>query len=397
MRLTNEKIKIAFVGNFHGHGRVYDQWGTSFCLLLSLLDYVESVDVICPSSISGEEILFPEKIRLRPTFDASKPFSVLNIIAALDSRAYDLVIFNYGPTVYGKGNLINLLGIFIPIFASRIRNTVIISQGSSLTNDPFNLGYNSLIDRMKYMLLIKFEKILYRRVKSFAQLPIYEKLLKMKVTKNRVIGILRSDYIDAIFTLYLNNKLNVDSIDIGKHMYNPTVLLHGFWGPQKDPELALSTLKSLSLKGYRFNLIISGGINVHFPGYESHFKEVLKKYNDIPYNYTGYVDEKELMGLFLGADLVLMPYRVPGGQSGVLEMSSFFGNNVICLDFPEFRDEVKKDDRIDLVERGHFYDAVEKFLKNYQPSARTINVIEKLDLAKKNIREFLKESLDETF
>ena len=173
----------------------------------------------------------------------------------------------------------------------------------------------------------------------------------------------------------------------------PQILLHGFWGPQKNIEFALQTLKSLKDSNYKFNLIISGGINVHFPEYKKYFKDILNKYNDIISNYLGYVPEKNLMGLFVNADLILMPYNVPGGQSGVLEMSSFFGNNVICLDFPEFREEVKDDDNIVLVDKNNFYKEIEGHLKKYKPLKKNIKISEKINSAEANADKFIKKAL----
>ena len=62
-------LKIAFVGNFYGHGSVYDQWGTSFCILLSRLDYVDRIDVICPVSTNNYETVFPKKDDISKTPD----------------------------------------------------------------------------------------------------------------------------------------------------------------------------------------------------------------------------------------------------------------------------------------------------------------------------------------
>ena len=386
-------IKIAFVGNFYGHGNVYDQWGTSFCILLSQLDYVDKIDVICPISNKNLGVTFPDKINIEETFDISRSLSIFNIIKKIRHNNYDLVIFNYGPTVFGKSNLMNLFGLFMPIRSSVLANTVIISQGSSLTNDASNLGYNSLKDRFKYMILIILEKHLYRKVKSFAQLPVYEKILKQKVKANKVLGVLKSDYIDSILTIYLNGKINETSMESLINVDSPVILLHGFWGPQKNIEFGLETLKSLKDNNYKFHLIISGGINVHFPGYESYFNNVLNKYKDISANYLGYVREEDLMDLFLKSDLVLMPYNVPGGQSGVLEMSSFFGNNVICLDFPEFREEVKEDDSIILVDKSNFYNEIKKYLDNYKPLIRNIEIKKKIDSAEENIDKFIKKAL----
>ena len=386
-------LKIAFVGNFYGHGKVYDQWGTSFCILLSRLSYIEKIDVICPISDKSLDAKFPDKINIKETFDISKSLSIFNIRKKIKDGNYDLVIFNYGPTVYGNSNIMNLLGLFMPISVAKFSNTVIISQGSSLTNDAINLGYNSLKDRLKYEVLKVLEKHLYRKVKSFAQLPVYEKMLKEKVKNNRVLGVLKSDYIDAVLTVYLNGKINDEVIEPTTSHDLPQILLHGFWGPQKNIEFALQTLKSLKDNNYKFNLIISGGINVHFPEYKKYFEDVLNKYNDIISNYLGYVPEKNLIGLFVDADLILMPYNVPGGQSGVLEMSSFFGNDVICLDFPEFREEVKDDDNIVLVDKNNFYKEIEEYLKNYKPLKRSIKISEKISSAEVNADKFIKKAL----
>ena len=386
-------LKIAFVGNFYGHGKVYDQWGTSFCILLSRLSYVDTIDIICPISDENSGATFPDKINIKESFNLSKSLSIFNIRKKIGDGNYDLVIFNYGPTVFGNSNVMNLLGLFMPISSSKIHNTVIISQGSSLTNDAVNLGYNSVKDRLKYKLLRMLEKHLYRKVRSFAQLPIYEKMLKEKVKNNRVLGVLKSDYIDAMLTVYLNGKINEEFTESLKDQDLPKILLHGFWGPQKNIEFALKTLKSLKDKNYKFSVIISGGINIHFPGYKKYFQSVLNNYSDMISNYLGYVLEKDLMELFLDADLVLMPYNVPGGQSGVLAMSSFFGNNVISLDFPEFREEVKDADNIILVDKSNFCNEIKKYLDNYKPLKRNIEISKKIHSAEENINRFIKKAL----
>ncbi len=386
------KINIAFVSNFYNHGKVYDQWGTSFSLLLSRLKSVNKIDVICPVGVNDNTV-FPEKIRLVEAYNLNKKLSILNILNILKENDYDLIIFNYGPTVFGSSNLMNLIGLFIPIKISKINKTVIISQGSSLTNDSKNLGYNSIFDKIRTIFVNILEKHLYRNVKSFVQLPLYEKMLKEKVKNNKVLGVLKSDYIDAISTVYLNGYLDKEYINVKKINNKPLILLHGFWGPQKDIEFALKILRNVKNKKYDFNLIISGGINVHFGGYEKYFNDVLKEYNDIIYKYLGYVNEKDLFQLFTDSDLILMPYNVPGGQSGVLEMSSFFGSNVICIDFPEFREELKDDDNIILVKRSDFESKIIEYISNYKLIDKKIFINKNIERAEKNVMEFLEKSL----
>lgn len=89
-----------------------------------------------------------------------------------------------------------------------------------------------------------------------------------------------------------------------------------------------------------------------------------------------------------------MPYNVPGGQSGVLEMSSFFNSNVICIDFPEFREEVKQGDNIILTEKKNFEDQIIKFLENYNmnESVKDIYIKNKIIIAENNIKNFIERS-----
>ena len=86
-------------------------------------------------------------------------------------------------------------------------------------------------------------------------------MLKEKIKNNRVLGVLKSDYIDAVLTVYLNGRINDEVIEPTTSHDLPQILLHGFWEPQKNIEFALQTLKSLKDNNYKFNLIISGGIN----------------------------------------------------------------------------------------------------------------------------------------
>jgi len=390
-----EKLKIAFVSNFYNHGKIYDQWGTGFSILLSQLNCIKNIDVICPVADGKDMPVFPQKINIIEAYNLDYKLSILQILKILKNNKYDLIIFNYGPTVYGRSNIMNLIGLFIPIKVSKFNaNTVLISQGSSLTNDAKNLGYKGLFDKLKFILMTHLEKHLYRHVKSFAQLPLYERLLREKVTKNKVLGVLQSDYIDAISTVYLNKFLESEYITPNNKNDVPVILLHGYWGPQKNIDFALRTLRNVKNRKYNYNLIISGGINIHFNGYKNHFEAILKEYKDIIYKYLGYVPEQDLFQLFINSDLILMPYNVPGGQSGVLEMSSFFNSNVICIDFPEFREEVKQGDNIILTNKENFEDQIIKFLENYNmnESVKDIYIKNKIIIAENNIKNFIERS-----
>lgn len=384
-------INIAFVANVIGHGKVYDQWGTSFALLLSQVPYLEQIDIICPFGNENHgEIKMPQKINLVPCYNPERTLSMYGIIKAIKGKKFDYVIFNFGPTVFGRRNLSNFTGFFLPYISSKIlkRKTVLISQGSVFTNDSENLGYNSALDRIKKRIVRMLESWLYKRVCVYTQLEYYLDLLK-KIKNALVCGVVKSDYIDGVATLYLNNLMQLPIFK--KRVVNkvPRILLHGYWGPQKNLGLALNSLRSLQNAGYHFSLTISGGINTHFPGYYEEYKKLLAKYSDVISERKGYVQESDLFDLFISSDLILMPYNVPGGQSGILEMAKLFKRRVICIDFPEFREEAHGNNSIILCPKEKFEEQIENFLKGFLPQEEDIDMSIMVETAIKNAAEFI--------
>ena len=87
-------------------------------------------------------------------------------------------------------------------------------------------------------------------------------------------------------------------------------------------------------------------------------------------------------------EIVLMPYRASGGQSGVLEMASFFENIVVCSDFPEFREE-KKSNLVVLTDLDDFEQSLAKALEMLNEIPSVIGVQNKIQTVINNVRTFL--------
>jgi glycosyltransferase involved in cell wall biosynthesis len=170
----------------------------------------------------------------------------------------------------------------------------------------------------------------------------------------------------------------------------PVILLHGFWGPQKNIELALSNLLRVKKEGIRFKLIISGGINTHFPYYQAKFKKFLDNYSDIINEYLGYVSEKDILNIFRRADLLILPYNTPGGHSGVLEQGMFFNLNNIAIDFPEYREQAEGHPLVKLTNPEDLCKVLTLTLNNISKKDR-IEIKDKVLFAQNNIKVILEE------
>jgi len=383
------KMKIAYVGDFLNHGKALVPIGTSIVFLLSMMEEVESIDVYCPMENERiEPITLPPKIRVIETYRYDKALSLMKLLR-IKRYSYDKVIFNLLPTAFGNSSITNAFGISIPIILAkllRMHNIEIVYHNSVFTNDIKKLGYTSIYDRFRSEILKIIEASIFKSIQTFVLLRIYKDQIH-NALKNDKVKYLNAEYLEAVATVFVNNIQNMGVIKVERDKRIPTVLLHGSWGPQKNIDLGIETLDRIRKDGLSFNLIITGGINHHFPGYEKHFREILDRYN-FSGCYKGPVTERGIFPLFTTSDLLLLPYNTPGGHSGVLEQAKFFEIPTIAIDFPEYREQAARVQTVTLVTPENFYDAVRNNLLT-APKKDKLFLRKKLDFAMRNVRLLL--------
>ena len=384
-------MHIAYVGNFHNHGNSVAQVGTALVYLMSELKEVESIDVFCAyTNIKREETLVPDKVKIIPTFDPGKPLSTLNLYG-IKWKNYDRIIFNILPTAFGKSSLLNMMGLLAPYILTKlgIRNIRVVYHNSTFTNDVERLGYNSRMDRIKKIILSRVEMRMFTSLPTYMPLKAYVNKI-LSNNKKALVKYIDMRYFEGIPTIYINALSKNKFIDRSENS-KKTVLLHGYWGPQKNLELALKNLSGLRNEGVEFHLILSGGVNGNFPAYAGYFNELVENYSSTIDERIGYVSEKDMLKLFLHSDLVVIPYNTPGGHSGVLETAITFHNAVICIRHPEYEEQSAGLDGIVLTDSDHFHDDLKMCLKESSQcySKATVNISEKINHAVGSTRQLL--------
>lgn len=247
-----------------------------------------------------------------------------------------------------------------------------IYHNSVFTNDARRLGYDSAFDKLRLFLLRIVERTLFKNVPTFVLLKLYKHRIEESIGKNQV-QLLPIRYLEAITTLYINKVLNKETLKIEKKDA-PTILMHGSWGPQKNIELGLSSLRNLKKQGIKFKLIISGGTNHHFSNYEEKFHELLASYSDVINEYLGPIDERRILEIFLDTSLLILPYNTPGGHSGVLEQAIFYETPTVVLDFPEYREQAKGVASVKITSKTDFEKSIYEMLTVFaKPSNLGIN------------------------
>ena len=385
-------MRIAYIGDFINHGKTLVPTGTSLVLLLSEIPDVRVIDVYCPVlNVNVEPFNKPEKVAIIESYSYDNPSSIMKLLK-VRRKYYDKVIFNIMPTVFGNSNFSNLTGLLIPLILRlffRERNLEIIYHNSVYTNDIAKLGYDSLYDRLRSLILGVVERGLFKYVKTFVLLGLYKDRIAKKIGNNK-IKVLNGRYLEAIATVYMNAMYDHDYLLLPERNQMPIILMHGSWGPQKNVELGLNALLELKKKNFDFDLIISGGINHHFKEYEKEFNLLLNRYNKIIKKYFGLVKEIDIMKLFTSADLRILPYNTPGGHSAVLEQAIFFEVPTIAIDFPEYEEQIEGISFVKLAtSRKDLEEYVSHFLINTWNGKSEINIKEKKVQAINNVKVLL--------
>lgn len=382
-------MRVAYVGDFINHGTSLQTPGTSLVILLSGMENVTSVDVYCPEiNRTIEDFKNPGNVKIISFYKYNNPLSIFKLLG-VSWKSYDSVIFNMLPTGFGKSSISNATALAIPLVLTKLlkmNNVKVIYHNSTFTLDVKALGYDSLYNRIRSFFLGKIEKALFRNIPTYVLLDLYKKRIDKAIGANRV-SVLNFRYLDAVSTIYINNLMNAEILEFKKNE-TPVILLHGYWGPQKNIEMALSSLSTLRKRGIKFKLTVSGGINNHFPSYEAKFKKLLEFYPGLVDKYLGYVKEKDILNIFLKSDLLILPYNTPGGISGVLEQGIFFDLRTIAIDFPEYREQSRDISIVKLVSKDDFLNSIYEQFRDLNRYERII-IKDKIIEARKNLIKLL--------
>lgn len=391
-------MKVGHVGNLLGR-YILGGWGSGLVLSMAKLPSVASIDLICPHldpGLSRDPIDYPPKVTFRHSYDRERPFSILKTLWWLRTWRGDLLVFNMNTTSFGSRSSSNFVGIIMPIVAKILfrKPTVVIYVSSVLTTDFEKLGYSSLFNRMRALAAATVERLLFRTVPTFVLLQLYQERLNAKIPSAH-IRTFRNDYIDAVPTIELNHlaALPQPITCVRTAGQAPTLLLHGYWGPQKDLEGILPVLQSLASEGVRFNLILSGAVNPHFPEYAARLDELASRYRGIISSRRGTVPEAEIAKLMTESDILLLSYNASGGQSGVMETAACFDLPTVVSDFPEYREKAATKPMVTLSASPRMAETIrEAIVQAAARPPRQVDLVKKMAVAQSCVDRFLHEA-----
>jgi glycosyltransferase involved in cell wall biosynthesis len=113
------------------------------------------------------------------------------------------------------------------------------------------------------------------------------------------------------------------------------ILAFGKWGTYKRLELMIAAFEIVAQSLPHTKLVIAGGDHPQAAGYVQSVRQACAGNSRI--EFTGYVPEERLSGLFQSATVAVMPYSSSTGSSGVAHLACAYGLPILCADIPDFR------------------------------------------------------------
>jgi glycosyltransferase involved in cell wall biosynthesis len=258
-----------------------------------------------------------------------------------------IVHFNLNMMNWGNGKLVNFLGYSTPFLIKLFfRKKVIVTLHNIVdVIDLKKLKFispswiNRLGLRIATKLLLSVDKVT-------VTISSYRRILERLYGAKNVVHIPHGFLIPIKKISLTKNRL----------------LAFGFWDPRKRLDLLLKTFKELKKKNNSIKLIIAGTSHPKFPNYLEKIKE---KINDPDIEFTGYVPQNKVKKLFLNSTLVVLPYTVSVGSSGVLHLAASYGRPVVMTKIKDLVKSVKEENLVvKLTSLKELRKAIEKVLYN---------------------------------
>ncbi|MGB7556159.1 MAG: glycosyltransferase [Candidatus Korobacteraceae bacterium] len=129
------------------------------------------------------------------------------------------------------------------------------------------------------------------------------------------------------------------------------ILAFGKWGTYKRVELLIEAFERLSSERHDIRLVVAGSNHPVAAGYIESVAEKMK--NNPLIEFTGYVEEDDIAGLFRNASVLVLPYTSATGASGVAHLACEFGVPILSSGIDDFRDMARDEGlAIDFYETG---------------------------------------------
>lgn len=347
-------LRICFISSYPPNHARLSEYAKNLVTELAKRPAIEKLNLLTDQIINSKGKL-PDnsKIEIVRVWKEDNPLSILGVMVQILKLRPDVVHFSVGFQSFGKSRIANFTGLSL-VFLCRLCGLKVVVL-------LHNLG--EIVDLDKVNLKASFA--------NKAGILVATRLIlsasRVVVMVKSYAGYLRTHYKNKGILFIPHGSLGNDCVSIDPE--DKVVLMFGHMGPSKGLPTMLSAFERITKERSDVQLWVAGANHPNFPGYLDQFiKNAPRKVV-----FKGYVPEEDLYQVFGMADVVVTPYLIALGTSGVFHLACGFGKPVVSSDLPEMREMVADGASAVLVRPGDadaLKDAILKVLTNKEAAAK---------------------------
>lgn len=315
-------MKIAFVSPYPPSQVTLNEYG--YHLIRSFAGKAEIENIYVLTNHLKDNTAYnhyaSEGIEIIPCWEFDRMFSFLTIGNQLRALKPDLVIMNLQFMSFGEGKVPAALGLFTPWVCKVLQiPSIVILHNITETVKLDTIGMAS------------------SKWKTDMFLWIGKQLTKM-ILKADLVGLTISQYVDIIKEKYQSKNVLLlphGNFELPERSYLPekleeiNLMAFGKFGTYKKVEVMLEALKILEKKypNQKFKATIAGTDNPNVKGYLDAVKQQYAEMTNV--EFTGYVPEEKVEGIFKESTFVIFPYTTTTGSSGILHQAGSYARACI--------------------------------------------------------------------
>ncbi|WP_082391383.1 glycosyltransferase [Jiulongibacter sediminis] len=315
-------MKIAFVSPFPPSKVTLNEYGYHLIKSFKGKPEVDEIVVLTNhlenNEAYGEYAI--EGIELIPCWSFDSWTAFLNIRKEIKKQKPDVVIFNLQFMTFGEGKIPAALGLLTPLAVK-------------------TLGIPSIVLLHNITETVQLENIGMADSKLKARLFLWigEQLTKLLLQAD-LLGLTISKYVDIIREKYKAENVTLlphGNFELPERSFLPNpleeinLMAFGKFGTYKKVEVMLDAVKILEQRfpNLKFKATVAGTDNPNVKGY---LNEVEKRYADMKHvEFTGYVREEDVEGIFKASTFIIFPYTTTTGSSGILHQAGSYARACI--------------------------------------------------------------------
>lgn len=331
------KIKVGVVTAFPPSRNSLNEFGFHLVNHLANNDGVSAVTVFADETDAGpplqlEDTIVPVENVVSWEFNSLR--TLTRLTKAIKDSDVDVVLLNLQFATFGDRRIPGGLGLLLPALLR-------------VMGIPTGVVLHNLADN------VDMQEAGFTNSKLVA---------KMMNWAGRILthAILRADYVALTIPRYvewLRESYKAENALLAPHgsfeeISEPTfgiprddkrrILAFGKWGTYKTVDILVDAVRRLKERGYNdLVLTIAGSDSPNAPGYLAGVADGCQDLDNI--EFTGYVEEEEIPGLFQGAAVTAFPYTSTTGSSGVLHQAGSYGRSAVLPNIGDFKEVIEEE------------------------------------------------------